>query len=449
MPDKVAHDPSMLLAFRAENVRSFRDQLEFSMLASPLAEKRFTREIKWREGGQPLKVLPVAGVFGANASGKSNLLKAMDDMQTYVIQSFRRASPGGELPRWQFRLDPDASQRPSRYEIDLVLSGIRHEYGFTLDSHRILEEWAIRYPHGRASLLFHRDGDRVEVGSAERGQTRAVTKLLRTNALFLSTAASANHPLLLPLYEWFRRNLLLAEANSRPFRQAFTAALLNDDSTQSKVMALLRAADLGITSAKNHEIDPATRERLARAARIIMGEEDKPDSESDEALTFDGLHNVSLMHRSPAGEVELDPVDESLGTLIWLGLIGPVVDALRGGRVFLADELDASLHPALVARLVALFQDPRTNPRRAQLIFNSHDTTVLGGSGDNRLIGRDQIWFTEKLNDGSTRLYPLADMNPRKHEAVASRYLAGRYGATPILSHNQFATIGELISADD
>ena len=122
---------------------------------------------------------------------------------------------------------------------------------------------------------------------------------------------------------------------------------------------------------------------------------------------------MRLTHRGATGDVELDAQDESLGTLVWFGLVGPVVEALADGAVLLADELDASLHPALVAELIRLFQDPKSNPRRAQLVFNSHDTTILGDSTSARLIGRDQVWFTEKRADGSTRLYPLSDLDPR------------------------------------
>jgi hypothetical protein len=117
--------------------------------------------------------------------------------------------------------------------------------------------------------------------------------------------------------------------------------------------------------------------------------------------------------------------------------------------VFLADELDASLHPALVAEVIRLFQDPATNPRRAQLIFNSHDASLLGDAIGDRLLGRDEIWFTEKRNDGTTRMYPLVDLEPRKQEAVGKRYLAGRYGAIPILSHDEFAAAAEFITAGD
>ena len=435
----------MLIAFRAENVRSFCDELELSMLATPRAERRVVREVGWREGGTPLKLLPVAAIYGANASGKSNVLQAMDDMQTYVTQSFRW-SPTGDLPRWQFRLDPSVAERPSRYEIDIVVSGVRHEYGFVVDDQRVLEEWALRYPKGRASLLFRREGDAVEVGSAARTQTRAVTKLLRPNALFLSTAASANHPLLLPLYAWFQRNLMLAGAGSRPIRQAFTAKLLEEALHRERVLALLRAADLGVMDATVREPDPAVQDRIQRAARILMGQEDKPHENDAQPLAI--FDDIVLRHTGAGGNVELDSAEESLGTLVWLGLVGPVVHALAQGSVLLADELDGSLHPDLVAQLVQLFQQKQTNPHRAQLVFNTHDTTLLGDVSGQRLLGRDQVWFTEKLHDGRTRLYPLTDLDPRKHEAVGRRYLAGRYGARPILSSGEFDRLGELIGSE-
>ena len=441
------HEASVLLTFRGENVRSFRDEFEFSLVASALAEKEMVRQVPWREGGRLVGVLPAAGVFGANGSGKSNLVKAMGDMRAHVLHSFRTGSPTGGIPRRPFLLDPQARHAPSRFEIDLVLVGIRHVYGFVLDDERVLEEWAYRYPHGKAALLFRRQADQVVLGAAERARGRAIIELLRPNALFLSTAASANHPALLPLYGWFGRNLRLAEAHNRPTRQAFTTQLLDQDARSTQVLALVRAADLGVTGARKHDLDPVMKDRLQRAVRILSGVEGEPEG-PEEGPAFTEL-GVRLVHRSVDGEVELDAGDESHGTLVWFGLIGPVVEALADGTVFLADELDAGLHPALVAELVRLFQDPETNPRRAQLIFNSHNATLLGDSTGERPLGRDQIWFTEKRRDGSTRLYALADLDPRKEEALGRRYLAGRYGATPILSRQEFGAAAELITSGD
>jgi len=173
----------------------------------------------------------------------------------------RYASPTGGISRRPFLLDRSGRREPSRFEIDLVLEGVRYEYGFALDDERILEEWAYHYPHGKAVQLFTRSGDDVELGSAERVKGRAVMELLRPNALFLSTAASANHPVLLLIYAWFTRNLRLAEAASRESRQALTTQLLDDDMRREQVLALLRAADLGISGAKKRDLDPVMRER--------------------------------------------------------------------------------------------------------------------------------------------------------------------------------------------
>lgn len=452
--DDVPREASVLLGFRAENVRSFRDELGFSLLATTLSEPHAKRSVPWREGGKPVEVLPVAGIFGANASGKSNVLRAMYDMRGHVLHSFRRGRPTGGFPQRPFRLEPSAVDSPSRFEIDIVLHGVRHQYGFTFDSERVLDEWAVRFPKGRAVTLFSREGDVVEVGTVERARSRAVRDLLRPNALFLSTAASANHPGLLPLYSWFERNLLLAESGSREFRQALTTTMLGDPQLKDRVLEFLQAADLGISGAVKQELDPEMKERLEKAVSILVGEEGEGVDASVTRPNFDDTYGIQLLHRGREGDVEFPPADESLGTLVWFGLVGPVIKALQDGAVFLADELDASLHPVLVAHLISLFQDPETNPRRAQLVFNSHDTTILGDSAADRsfggkarrLLGRDQIWFTEKANDGATRLYPLTDLDPRKDEAVERRYLTGRYGATPIISRPQLAATAHLLT---
>ena len=436
--DMERSEASVLLRFRAENARSFSGDLELSTLATALAEPRYVRQVEWREGGSPYDVVAAVGVFGANGSGKSNLLKLMDDMRSHVLHSFRSGDPEGRIPRRPFVLDRIRRQQPSRFEIDLVLNGIQHEYGFVIDDDQVLEEWAYHYPKGRSALIFRRKGNDVDAGAIERQKTRAVQELMRPNALFLSTAASAKHAALLPLYQWFGRNLQIAEADSRPIRQALTTELLSDENLRGRVLRLLRAADLGITDARKYEPDPVMQERFRRAMRVLQGIEGEPDG--DEGPTFEEL-GVRLVHQGADGEdVELDADEESLGTRVWFGLIGPVVQSLESGCVFLVDELDASLHPALVTELIRLFQDPETNPRRAQLIFNSHDPILLGGTVGERLLGRDQIWFTEKNNDGSTQLLALSELEPRKQEAIGKRYLEGRYGAIPVLYRQEFAT---------
>jgi hypothetical protein len=436
-PDSV----SMLLAFRAENVRSFRDPLELSLEATAMAEEGVPRSVPWREGGRhPARVLPAAGVFGANASGKTNLLRAMDDMRRLVLTSFR----SGQITRHPFRLDGEAERIPSRFEVDLILNGIRHEYGFVLDDARVIEEWAYRYPRGKAATLFRRKGEDISLGERNRTKGRAILEIVRPNSLFLSAAGAANHPDLAPLHAWFESNLMICESSSREARWAFTTHMLAQGVDRERVLELLHAADMGIVDARLRKPDPQFVERLDRVLRALRDVEDMPDVEPPDPESFWGM---ALGHQGRSGTVEFDVSDESLGTLVWFGLIGPVVHTLASGTVLLADELEASLHPSLVVQLVRMFQQQHTNPNGAQIIFNSHEAGLLGNSVDERVLGRDQVWFTEKLNDGRTRLYSLVDLNPRKDEAISKRYLAGRYGATPIISEAEFAALAAAIAS--
>ena len=435
----------MLLAFSGTNVRSFRDEFTLSLLATRITEPRVAREVPWRQGGEPIGVLPAAVLFGANASGKSNVLRAMADLRSLVLHSFRKGDPTGGLPRWPFR---PAAHQPTSYVVDLLLDGVRHVYSIVVDDERVLEERAVRYPHGKEALLFQRRADDLEFGPPLRTQGRWIAKLLRPNATFLSTAAATNDETLLPLFAWFTRNLRLAAADNRHLRLAQTAEMITDATGNDRLLRLLRAADFGIVGAKRRSMDPEMRDRLRRAVQILAGREGEPDGSEAASIAIDDYGFV-LEHSTNGTTFELDQDEESLGTMVWLGLIGPVIDALEHGSVLLADELDASLHPVLVERLVRLFQDPATNPRRAQLIANAHDVHLVDGTGADRIVGRDQVWFTEKTADGSTSLYPLLDFSPRRDESVGRRYLGGMYGATPIVSAAEFASVFEDLAATD
>ena len=434
----------MLLAFRGRNIRSFRDAFALELLSTAMAEPEVVRHVPWRNGGKTVGVLPVAAIYGGNGSGKSNVLRALHEMRLHVLFSFRQYGSDGGFPRRAFRLGGDASAA-SRFEVDLIVEGVRHEYGFTVDDERVVEEWAIHYPQGRASLLFERAGDEVKLGASIRGRARATVELLRPNALFLSTDAAVRQPALSRLSDWFARNLLLAEAESRNLRQALTAKMLEEPATREAVLEMLAAADLGISGANRVEIDPVMRERVRRALRILDGSEAETESGNEDRPEFEALPQVRLEHKGADGPVEFETDEESLGTLVWFGLVGPVLQSLERGSVLLADELDSSLHPDLVAALVTLYQDPSINTRRAQLVFNLHDATLLGDSSGGRPLGRDQVWFTEKNADGGSRLYPLADLDPRKEEAIARRYLAGRYGGKPIILRSEFAQAVERV----
>ena len=420
---------SALLSFTAENVRSYRDEVHLSLLGTRMAEKGVDRHLMVAGITKPVSVLPAAGIFGANASGKTAILEAIDDMRFIVSTSFHRTDRTTSIFRRPFLLDEASRRRPSRFEIELILEGVRWQYGFEIDDHRVFSEYAHYFPKGRQAMVFDRGSGGVDFGPPFRPGGRVLEKLVRDDSLLLSIAGAAEYEGLAALHAWFGSSILLAKLSNRGWRAAKTAELVHSSKTKNRVLSLLRYADLGVTDVHREPPDPESLEEVRRALRVFHGSDSMFDADDD--LILEGI--VRLTHSGPTGESKIAPEDESQGTQVWLAMIGPVIGALTDGTVVLADEIDTSLHPHLVRRLIDLFQDQRTNPRCAQLVFNSHDTGILGDS-DRRAIGRDQVWFTKKDLDGVTTLYPLADFAPRRDDALERRYQQGRYGAVPSMN---------------
>ena len=424
---------SALLSFTARNVRSYWEEVNLSLLGTRLSDEGVPQDLA-NAGSPPVGVLPVAGVFGANASGKSMILRAMADMRVVVLHSFRHGNLETKLPRHPFLLHGDGAARPSSFAVDLILDGVRWQYGFEIDDRQVLDEYAYHYPKGRQALVFgrRRDDRDASFGPAFRSSGRTIARLVRKNALLLSVAGAVADgsdddrqgvvALIGRLFNWFRDNLGLMETGNRAARITYTAKRLESPSAEAAIIRLLQAADLGITKIERVPADPELAERMERAFRILTGREE--ESRQGEELRFLPNDLVRLHHTGTGGGVAIEPEHESQGTLVWIGMLGPVLDSIRKGSVLLVDEIDGSLHPYLVQRFVRLFQNPKTNPHCAQLIFNAHDPTILGDSG-RRSLGRDQIWFTEKNAEGATTLYSMADFRPKGDEAIGRRYPAG------------------------
>ena len=444
---------SALLSFTVRNVRSYWEEVKLSLLGTRLSEAEVVRELTIAGSPSPVSVLPVAGIFGANASGKSTILRAMADMRMVVLSSFRRADQETKLPRHSFLLRSESPERPSSFAIDLILDGARWQYGFELNDHQVLDEYAYYYPKGRQALVFRRNQDdrAPGFGPAFRSSGRALGRLVRKNALLLSVAGAVadgsddERPgiatLLGPLFNWFRSNLGLMESDNRGARITYTAKRLEAPKDEARIIALLQAADLGITKIERLPIDPEFAEPLERALRILNGLEEESRPGQEMRFLPDDL--VRLHHMGAEGSIPIDTEHESQGTLAWVGMLGPMLDSIRRGSALLVDELDGSLHPHLVQRFIQLFQSRRTNPRCAQLIFNAHDPTILGDTVQ-RSLGRDQIWLTEKNADGATTLYSMAEFGPKGEEALGRRYLQGRYGGVPMLNAADFEQAADV-----
>ncbi|AWS48328.1 ATP/GTP-binding protein [Streptosporangium sp. 'caverna'] len=399
----------MLLRFRTANVRSLRDEQELTFVA-PL-EADAAREIKLADG--TIRVYPLIGIFGANASGKSNILAALCDMRDAVLDSYARWASRQGIPRHVFGLAPKCAYEPSFFEVDVVLDGVRWTYGFELGAERVESEWVHSYPRGRRQEWLDRDASRSEPyrWPGKRIQDRGqLARRTRPDTLLLSTAGTDNHPQLSVLFHWFRRNLWsIGPEGERKDRESFTATQLEGEQGP-RIRELLRVADLGITGA---EVEPGEAGRS---------------------------HAVRLLHRSAdGGEVAFDWQHESFGTRSWFALLGPILLALDEGAVLLIDELDASLHSRMAAEVIRIFADPDANPAGAQLIFTSHDASLLSSPSGERLLAPEQVWLTEKDKDGATQLYALTEAQPGEEENLTVSYLEGAFGAVPDLLEGQIA----------
>src|SRR5690606_9061949 len=381
-----------------------------------------------------------------------NLLDALRWLRHAVRWSYGHWEPGTGVPRSPFRLDRRASARPSLYCVALLLDGRRYTYGVVVDDKRVVSEWLYTYPHGRRRVIFEREHSGVRLGSTvpdHRSRSGQLGRQTRGNALFLSVAAHNELAEVEPVYGWFRDRLRFVDGTAAAGEDLLRR--LGDPTQRAVIVELIRAADVGITdvSVDQHEKDAAS--ALGPALDIIYAEPQDPTGQPDNTLRLDAIHarlsevlreyratdTVVAPHRSRAlrfhhgtSGTPLRLHDQSAGTRSWIGLVSAALEAITGGGLMVVDEIDASLHPHLTARLIKLFRDPEANSTGAQLLFTTHDTTLL----DEEILDRDEVWFVEKDPDsGASRLYPLTDFHPRKHEDREGRYLAGSYGAVPVI----------------
>lgn len=399
----------MLLRFRTTNFASLRDEAELSLIATDDHEDLATTLVP----RDRLKVLPAVGIFGPNASGKSNLIKALLFARDAVRLSHQRWLPEEPIPgRWPFRLDDSSARRTSEFVFDLVVENVRYEYGFALDDVIVHREWLYAFPKGRRQVFFEREAGELRFGNRLAGPRELIAEVVRPNSLFVSTAAAHNHPQLSRIYRWFSPQRLVAPGTEP---QPGGAPRVFPD---ERVLALLRFADLGIVGA---ELVEAGSGGSAWPAATRSG------SAADAQLEL--LHEAA----TSSGRETLPWHWESAGTQAWFRLLQVAVQALDSGGLLAVDDLGSQLHPLLTAQLVRIFHDPAVNHHRAQLIFNSHEVGLLGRHHGVRL-SRDQVWLTEKDRTGATHLYPLTEFRVRNGlDDVAGRYLRGRYGGVPFL----------------
>ena len=420
----------MLIEFTAANFRSIKNDARLSLVASSAKERKETNVMtpETSGGARAVSLVRSAAIYGPNAAGKTNLLRALAVMQNMVA---RPSTEIGTLPVTPFLFDPDFEAQPTTLETVFLMDGVRYQYGFSATSSGVTAEWLYAWPRGKVQLWFERNAetgeDRFKFGDKLLGDKRVWQRATRPDALFLATAASLNSRQLSPVRDWFADRLRVVGIGG--WDNTFSLDCCGDD-RKSRIIELLQRADLAICDVRvtEQEISP---EMIAQHMPMALIDAMAP------RLAGIKMKDLRVGHEVADGQrVELDLEVESDGTQKLFALAGPWVDTLEKGRVVVFDELHDNLHPALVRFLVELFHDPKANANGAQLIFSTHDTSILSQS----VFRRDQIWFCQRNERQETELFPLTDFRPRKGiENLERSYLAGRYGALPYVRATQVA----------
>ena len=398
----------MLIEFRVKNFRSLRDEQVLSLVASKDTSLQDTHTLRTGLKAVP-SLLRSAVVYGANASGKSNLVKALRHMRGVVLESASVRQPGQPFTVQPFRLDSRSASEPTEFEVTFLLEGVRYQYGFAMTPQRIVREHLLVYKAFKPQRWFERHfdvstgKDVYDFGPGLKGAKHLWEGATRPNALFLSMAVQLNSEALRPVFDWFAKGLVILDEQT-PLNPQTSIQWLRQAGRRQQLCDFLTAADISIA-----DIEVVTRQA--------------PD-ETEE-------HQLRFSHVTEQGRAVFDLMDESNGTRNLLFLAGPVLDILNQGLTLVIDELDTSLHTLLVRELVRLFHRSEVNTGGAQLIFTTHDTSLLDAPD---LFRRDQVWLVEKDRDQASALVALSEFSPRKNEALERGYLLGRYGGVPLLN---------------
>ncbi len=424
----------MLIQFSVGNFRSFKERATLSMVAAktnardPLINKNNTIKVN-----DNLTLLTSTAIYGANASGKSNVVQALAFMRQLVLSSAKESQAGEPIGTEPFRLSTETENEPSFFEVVFLVDGVQYRYGFEVNLKQVVSEWLFSVPSTKEATLFIREADEIKPSIKFFKEGKGLEKKTRSNALFLSVVAQFNGEIASTIVKWFRRVGIISGLDDT-FYRGYTIKQVMEGKYKSEIIQLVKSLDIDIDDIKGIKLnldEVKFAPKMPEELRSLFLKSAKDN----------GLFTVQTQHPKldaqgqQVGSVFFDmDSNESHGTQKAFYLAGPILDVLSQGKVMIIDEMEARLHPHVTRALIQLFNSIETNPKRAQLIFTTHDTNLLS----NKLFRRDQIWFVEKDKFCASHLYSLAeikvdDSKIRNDASYEDDYLKGRYGAIPFL----------------
>jgi uncharacterized protein len=400
-----------MIEFSVGNYRSFKDVVTFSMVAAPIGHEN--EEIDRNNVfaiAKDINLLRSAAIYGANASGKSNLIRAISFVHNFILNSAVGKRVKDPIDTEVYKLSKDTETEPSYFEIIFAIGTTRYRYGFEVDRHSVKSEWLYQTLRTKENELFSREGKEIKVSSKFAEGKELVAKT-RANALFLSVVSQFNGDIATEIMNWFYELVIISDLDDEIAYSDMTDEVMLEEYDKQELINLVTSLDLGI-------------ENLKLIETPIDGEE--------HAFEYE-IKTTHWKYDCDDKKISLEQFDidkeESAGTQKLYRLSGLLINVLHEGSPLIIDELDARLHPLITGAIVKLFNSPKTNPNNAQLIFTTHDTNLLSSN----LFYKDQIWFAEKNRYGATDLYSLVEYKIPAQSSFEQDYIAGKYGAVPFI----------------
>lgn len=420
----------MIARFTAENFRSIDDEVVLSFEAETGIKDMGNEGFTMTAGK---RILNATAFFGANASGKSNIFKAVGMMRAMIIKSVR-LNDNERLPYDPFLLS-DKPERPTRFEMEFVTGVDKYTYGFSYTERQIEEEWlCAKWPRRSVKTLFRRVGSNIDIDDANYPDGLTIRNsgaTLNNNRLYLSLAAQMGGEVSKRVIEWFRTTLnVISGLRDEDFSRYTKEALHRNSPYKDDILRFICSMDVGFgdVTTVQEEIDERSLPK-ALPAELVAVLKEHP------MITAYARHNKINANGETVGTVNFD-IDEkeSDGTKKLFNLAGPIINTLKNGKVLIIDELDSQLHPLLSRRIVEIFNNGSLNESGAQLIFTTHDTNMLS----KKLLRRDQVVFVKKdATRYATEVRPMMSITmengskPRTDSNYEKNYLEGKYEAVP------------------
>lgn len=416
----------MIIEFSVKNFRSIKSLQTLSMIAAPIKSKN--PELDTNNiitVSEKLTLLKSAAIYGANGSGKSNLVRAMIGMMVFVRDSFKDEEVGKRIIE-PFALDARSHKEPTLFQLVFILGKVKYRYGFEVFKNQVKSEWLFGTPGGKEVYYFTRTGKEFQINENKFAEGKGLKDKTSETNLFLNICKAFNGKVSKSILDFFAVKIAISYGvNDKGFRDA-TLHLMKNKKEQERILALLNMADFGMDNIGQKKITRSDLPENTPTELLKDADEGKLEFVLSERTFFDDNGN-SLGTR----EFLLDE-QESHGTQKFFNYSGAIIDAINDGGALILDEFDARLHPALTKKIVEIFNSSTINKNKAQLIFVTHDTNLL----DNKLLRRDQIFFAEKNQRSETELYTLVDFKGVRNDASYEKdYIKGKYGAIPFLGN--------------